>query len=181
MDSEPSLEAVGQALHALYNNPDVSGKEKASVWLGELQRSVSQHPCSRQNCTFSCYFTITLFKQHFVILLTFFCGSKRKLTSLINSHAKLTTIWEGGVKKMQKLFFFVGEIAIKIYKLYTQVHQALSLMYSAKYFICLVSLFHSITWQFPGICMADSRSTVTATPEYGILLLCSPDNENKSE
>eukprot|EP00105_Crassostrea_gigas_P004006 XP_011417072.1 PREDICTED: transportin-3 isoform X1 [Crassostrea gigas] len=40
MDSEPSLEAVGQALHALYNNPDVSGKEKASVWLGELQRSV---------------------------------------------------------------------------------------------------------------------------------------------
>lgn len=42
MDSEPSLETVGQALHALYNNPDVSGKEKASVWLGELQRSVSQ-------------------------------------------------------------------------------------------------------------------------------------------
>lgn len=41
MDSEPSLETVGQALHALYNNPDVNGKEKASVWLGELQRSVS--------------------------------------------------------------------------------------------------------------------------------------------
>lgn len=180
MDSEPSLEAVGQALHALYNNPDVSGKEKASVWLGELQRSVSQHPCSRQNCTFSCYFTITLFKQHFVILLTFFCVSKRKLTSLINSHAKLTTILGGGVKKMQKLFFFYGGNCYKNL-LYTQVHQALSLMYSAKYFTCLVSLFHSITWQFPGICMADSRSTVTATPEYGILLLCSPDNENKSE
>lgn len=110
MDSEPSLEAVGQALHALYNNPDVSGKEKASVWLGELQRSVSQHPCSRQNCTFSCYFTITLYKQHFVILLTFFCVSKRKLTSLINSHAKLTTIWEGGFKKMQKLFFWWGKL-----------------------------------------------------------------------
>lgn len=111
MDSEPSLEAVGQALHALYNNPDVSGKEKASVWLGELQRSVSQHPCSRQNCTFSCYFTITLFKQHFVILLTFFCVSKRKLTSLINSHAKLTTIWGGGGgKKMQKLFFLWGKL-----------------------------------------------------------------------
>ena len=46
MDSEPSLETVGQALHALYNNPDVSGKEKASVWLGELQRSVSQFSCS---------------------------------------------------------------------------------------------------------------------------------------
>ena len=43
MDSEPSLETVHQALQALYNNPDVSGKEKASVWLGELQRSVSVH------------------------------------------------------------------------------------------------------------------------------------------
>lgn len=72
MDSEPSLETVGQALHALYNNPDVSGKEKASVWLGELQRSVSQHPCSRQNCTFLCYCTVILFMQHFVILFTFY-------------------------------------------------------------------------------------------------------------
>lgn len=111
MDSEPSLEAVGQALHALYNNPDVSGKEKASVWLGELQRSVSQHPCSRQNCTFFCYFSITLFKQHFVILLTFFCVSKRKLTSLINSHAKLTTIWEGGgLRKCKSCFFLWGKL-----------------------------------------------------------------------
>lgn len=41
MDSEPSLETVNHALQALYNNPDVTGKEKASVWLGELQRSVS--------------------------------------------------------------------------------------------------------------------------------------------
>lgn len=40
MDSQPSIETVNQALHALYNNPDVVGKEKASVWLGELQRSV---------------------------------------------------------------------------------------------------------------------------------------------
>ncbi|KAK3097484.1 hypothetical protein FSP39_010037 [Pinctada imbricata] len=40
MESEPSLETVHQALQALYNNPDIHGKEKASVWLGELQRSV---------------------------------------------------------------------------------------------------------------------------------------------
>lgn len=41
METAPSLETVNQALQALYNNPDVVGKEKASVWLGELQRSVS--------------------------------------------------------------------------------------------------------------------------------------------
>ena len=40
MDTAPSLETVVQAVQALYNNPDVSGKEKASVWLGELQKSV---------------------------------------------------------------------------------------------------------------------------------------------
>lgn len=40
MESPPSIETVNQALQALYNNPDVVGKEKASVWLGELQRSV---------------------------------------------------------------------------------------------------------------------------------------------
>ncbi|XP_050046846.1 transportin-3 isoform X1 [Dermacentor andersoni] len=37
----PSLQAVVQAIHALYRQPDTTGKEKASVWLGELQRSVS--------------------------------------------------------------------------------------------------------------------------------------------
>lgn len=36
----PSLQAVVQAIHALYTQPDTTGKEKASVWLGELQRSV---------------------------------------------------------------------------------------------------------------------------------------------
>ncbi|XP_041351282.1 transportin-3-like [Gigantopelta aegis] len=40
MEQIPSLETVTQALQALYNNPDVVGKEKASVWLGELQKSV---------------------------------------------------------------------------------------------------------------------------------------------
>jgi hypothetical protein len=40
MDQAPSVETVLQAVQALYTNPDVMGKEKASVWLGELQRSV---------------------------------------------------------------------------------------------------------------------------------------------
>ncbi|XP_046572522.1 transportin-3-like [Haliotis rubra] len=40
MEQAPTLDTVNQALQALYNNPDVVGKEKASVWLGELQRSV---------------------------------------------------------------------------------------------------------------------------------------------
>ena len=40
MEQIPSLDTVTQALQALYNNPDVVGKEKASVWLGELQKSV---------------------------------------------------------------------------------------------------------------------------------------------
>lgn len=41
MDSQPTLETVVQALNALYQNPDPVGKEKASLWLGELQKSVS--------------------------------------------------------------------------------------------------------------------------------------------
>ncbi|CAH1799403.1 unnamed protein product [Owenia fusiformis] len=40
MESAPSLETVLNALQALYRNPDIAGKEKASVWLGEMQRSV---------------------------------------------------------------------------------------------------------------------------------------------
>ncbi|XP_075224525.1 transportin 3 isoform X1 [Lycorma delicatula] len=40
MDSLPSLETVYQAVHTLYHNPDPSEKEKASLWLGELQKSV---------------------------------------------------------------------------------------------------------------------------------------------
>ena len=45
MDAAPPLETVFQALAALYRNPDIAGKEKASVWLGELQRSVSFSCC----------------------------------------------------------------------------------------------------------------------------------------
>ncbi|XP_060585985.1 transportin-3-like, partial [Ruditapes philippinarum] len=61
MESPPSIETVNQALQALYNNPDVVGKEKASVWLGELQRSVHAWQVADQLLTLhqsleACYF-----------------------------------------------------------------------------------------------------------------------------
>lgn len=61
MENSPPLETVHQALQALYNNPDVAGKEKASVWLGELQRSVFAWQVADQLLTQntdleSCYF-----------------------------------------------------------------------------------------------------------------------------
>ena len=37
---KPTLALVYQAVQALYHDPDPAGKERASVWLGELQRSV---------------------------------------------------------------------------------------------------------------------------------------------
>ncbi|XP_035663110.1 transportin-3-like isoform X2 [Branchiostoma floridae] len=40
MDSAPSTETVVQAIQTLYHNPDPACKERASAWLGELQRSV---------------------------------------------------------------------------------------------------------------------------------------------
>lgn len=40
----PPLETVYQAVFALYRNPDPGQKEKASLWLNDLQRSVSSIP-----------------------------------------------------------------------------------------------------------------------------------------
>ncbi|KAL6045928.1 hypothetical protein STEG23_018426 [Scotinomys teguina] len=37
--AKPTLQLVYQAVQALYHDPDPSGKERASFWLGELQRS----------------------------------------------------------------------------------------------------------------------------------------------
>ncbi|XP_025097718.1 transportin-3-like isoform X1 [Pomacea canaliculata] len=61
MDQAPSIETVLQAVQALYNNPDVMGKEKASVWLGELQKSVhawqvADQLLQRNQNLESCYF-----------------------------------------------------------------------------------------------------------------------------
>lgn len=41
MESPPSLETVYEAVKTLYHNQNSSEKEKASQWLGDLQRSVS--------------------------------------------------------------------------------------------------------------------------------------------
>lgn len=42
MDS-PSMETIYQAISALYDNPNTSEKEKASLWLGDVQKSVSMY------------------------------------------------------------------------------------------------------------------------------------------
>lgn len=56
MEVSPSLETVCQAIQTLYHNPDVTAKEKASFWLGELQKSVwlflTEAIC---NVLFNCY------------------------------------------------------------------------------------------------------------------------------
>ena len=50
--NRPSVDQVRAVISALYNDSDPSGKEKASEWLQELQRSVSTciklviKPCS---------------------------------------------------------------------------------------------------------------------------------------
>ena len=61
MDSSPSLDTVYQAVYTLYHNPDPTAKEKASQWLGELQKSVSAWKISnellqQQHDLESCYF-----------------------------------------------------------------------------------------------------------------------------
>ncbi|XP_046388483.1 transportin-3 [Ischnura elegans] len=40
MESSPPIETVYQAIYTLNHNPDPTGKEKASQWLGALQKSV---------------------------------------------------------------------------------------------------------------------------------------------
>lgn len=43
MENPPSIEEVLRGVHALYDNPDLKEKDKASLWLAELQKSVSEH------------------------------------------------------------------------------------------------------------------------------------------
>jgi hypothetical protein len=40
MDSPPSVDTVCAAIATLYHNPDRTEKDKASVWLQTLQKSV---------------------------------------------------------------------------------------------------------------------------------------------
>ena len=41
MESAPTTEAVLEGVYALYYNPNRDEKERASKWLEELQKSVS--------------------------------------------------------------------------------------------------------------------------------------------
>ncbi|XP_052755169.1 transportin-3 [Galleria mellonella] len=36
----PSMDTIYQAIHALYDNPNASEKEKASIWLADIQKSI---------------------------------------------------------------------------------------------------------------------------------------------
>nr|KAF6419617.1 transportin 3 [Rousettus aegyptiacus] len=66
--AKPTLQLVYQAVQALYHDPDPSGKERASFWLGELQRSVHAWEISDQLLQIrqdveSCYFAAQTMKM----------------------------------------------------------------------------------------------------------------------
>ncbi|XP_077325623.1 transportin-3 isoform X3 [Lithobates pipiens] len=68
MEGKPGLQTVYQAVQALYHDPDPSGKERASLWLGELQRSVYAWEISDQLLQIhqdveSCYFAAQTMKM----------------------------------------------------------------------------------------------------------------------
>uniref|UniRef100_A0A3P8NTW6 Transportin-3 n=1 Tax=Astatotilapia calliptera TaxID=8154 RepID=A0A3P8NTW6_ASTCA len=65
---KPSLALVYQAVQALYHDPDPAGKERASLWLGELQRSmyaweVSDQLLQLKQDVESCYFAAQTMKM----------------------------------------------------------------------------------------------------------------------
>ncbi|XP_028809640.1 transportin-3 isoform X2 [Denticeps clupeoides] len=65
---KPSLPVVYQAVQALYHDPDPAGKERASVWLEELQRSMYAWEISDQLLQLkqdveSCYFAAQTMKM----------------------------------------------------------------------------------------------------------------------
>ncbi|XP_072233204.1 transportin-3 isoform X1 [Leuresthes tenuis] len=65
---KPSLALVYQAVQALYHDPDPAGKERASLWLGELQRSMYAWEISDQLLQLkqdveSCYFAAQTMKM----------------------------------------------------------------------------------------------------------------------
>ncbi|MED6282551.1 Transportin-3 [Characodon lateralis] len=65
---KPNLALVYQAVQALYHDPDPAGKERASLWLGELQRSMFAWEISDQLLQLkqdveSCYFAAQTMKM----------------------------------------------------------------------------------------------------------------------
>lgn len=68
MEDKPNLQLVYQAVQALYHDPEPSGKERASFWLGELQKSVFAWEISDQLLQIrqdveSCYFAAQTMKM----------------------------------------------------------------------------------------------------------------------
>ncbi|CAG9785869.1 unnamed protein product [Diatraea saccharalis] len=60
MDS-PTMDTIYQAISALYDNPNASEKEKASIWLGDVQKSIhswkiADELLQQQKDIHSCYF-----------------------------------------------------------------------------------------------------------------------------
>lgn len=65
---KPSLDVVYQAIQALYHDPEPAGKERASVWLGEFQRSmfaweISDQLLQMRRDVESCYFAAQTMKM----------------------------------------------------------------------------------------------------------------------
>uniref|UniRef100_A0A673VZM3 Transportin-3 n=1 Tax=Salmo trutta TaxID=8032 RepID=A0A673VZM3_SALTR len=65
---KPTVALVYQAVQALYHDPDPAGKERASVWLGELQRSMYAWEMADQLLQLkqdveSCYFAAQTMKM----------------------------------------------------------------------------------------------------------------------
>uniref|UniRef100_A0A674EXW4 Transportin-3 n=1 Tax=Salmo trutta TaxID=8032 RepID=A0A674EXW4_SALTR len=72
---KPTVALVYQAVQALYHDPDPAGKERASVWLGELQRSMYAWEMADQLLQLkqdveSCYFAAQTMKMK--IQMSFF-------------------------------------------------------------------------------------------------------------
>ncbi|XP_038639310.1 transportin-3-like isoform X3 [Scyliorhinus canicula] len=68
MEGEVSLDSVYQAVQALYHHPDPQGKERASAWLGEFQKSmfswqISDQLLRLQRDIESCYFAAQTMKM----------------------------------------------------------------------------------------------------------------------
>ncbi|XP_048376990.1 transportin-3-like isoform X1 [Stegostoma tigrinum] len=68
MEGEVTLDSVYQAVQALYHHPDPQGKERASAWLGEFQRSmfswqISDQLLRLQRDIESCYFAAQTMKM----------------------------------------------------------------------------------------------------------------------
>lgn len=68
MEGEVSLDSVYQAVQALYHHPEPQGKERASAWLGEFQKSmfswqISDQLLRLQRDIESCYFAAQTMKM----------------------------------------------------------------------------------------------------------------------